>query len=54
MEQKNHADVSHLALVQNNDPRVLVVLLLHFVFGIYARPLHLKEGKLNVIFLSSV
>lgn len=37
--------VSHLALVQNDNPRVLVILLLHLVFGIYARPLHLKTQK---------
>lgn len=32
----------NLALVQDDDPRVLVVLLLYLVFGVDARPLHLK------------
>lgn len=35
--------VTHLALVQDDNPRVLVVLLLDFVFGIDARPLHLQQ-----------
>lgn len=33
----------HLALVQNDDPRVPVILLLHFVFGVDAGPLHLQH-----------
>lgn len=35
----------HLALVQDDDPRVLVVLLLGSVFGIYARPLDLEHKQ---------
>jgi len=38
------SEASHLALVQNDDARVLVVLLLHSVFGVEARPLHLRSS----------
>lgn len=36
---------SHLAVVQNDDPGVFVVLLLHSVLGINAWPLHLLINK---------
>lgn len=35
----------NLALVQDDDPGVLVVLLLDLVFGVDARPLHLKPHR---------
>ena len=40
---KKNEHVSHLALVENDDPRVLVILLLDFVLGINAWPLHLQH-----------
>lgn len=42
----------NLALVQDDDPGVLVVLLLDLVFGVDARPLHLKPHRQEVIIRS--
>lgn len=44
----------YLALIQNDNPRVLVVLLLDFVFRIYAGPLHLKTNSKHVEFVHAL
>lgn len=44
----------YLALVQNDNPRILVVLLLDFVFGIYAGPLHLKTHSKHMEFVQAL
>lgn len=41
--EEKHDRRNHLALVKNNNPGVLVILLLQLVFVVHARPLDLLE-----------
>lgn len=35
----------YLTLIENDNPRVPVILLLNFIFGVYALPLHLQQHR---------
>lgn len=48
--------MNHLALIENDDTRVLVILLLDLILGVYTLPLDLAliKYKKNTITISTV